>query len=271
MLRAPPPDTINQNLARTLRVFDKKSNCSFGFTLAEVLITLGIIGVVAALTSPILIKNYQKHVTLQCLKASYSIINQAIETSKQNNGDIDSWDYTIGTEDFVNKYLAPYLKLTKFGAYRTYQSADIKNYYYFDCLEATCSYIPDQRVILHSTAPANIYSLPNGNFITIVVFKSHTFNIGTCVLRIDINGKAKPNMLGKDVFTFSFSENCPKLSPGINNQNQHDKANADNLLKSSTVGGCNKNSGANWGIAVGDACSAVIIKDGWKFRDTYPY
>ena len=32
----------------------------FGFTLAEVLITLGIIGVVAAMTIPTLIKTYQK-------------------------------------------------------------------------------------------------------------------------------------------------------------------------------------------------------------------
>ena len=36
----------------------------FGFTLAEVLITLGIIGVVAALTLPSLVTNYQKQVTV---------------------------------------------------------------------------------------------------------------------------------------------------------------------------------------------------------------
>ena len=34
----------------------------FGFTLAEVLITLGIIGVVAALTLPSLVTNYQKQI-----------------------------------------------------------------------------------------------------------------------------------------------------------------------------------------------------------------
>ena len=33
----------------------------FGFTLAEVLITLGIIGVVAAMTLPTLIQNYKKN------------------------------------------------------------------------------------------------------------------------------------------------------------------------------------------------------------------
>lgn len=39
-----------------------------GFTLAEVLITLGIIGVVAALTLPALIQNYQKKATATSVK-----------------------------------------------------------------------------------------------------------------------------------------------------------------------------------------------------------
>ncbi len=44
-----------------------------GFTLAEVLITLGIIGVVAAITIPSLITNYQKTVT--SFKSSASSLN----------------------------------------------------------------------------------------------------------------------------------------------------------------------------------------------------
>ena len=44
------------------------SKIKFAFTLAEVLITLGIIGVVAAITLPTLIKNYQKHVYVTQLK-----------------------------------------------------------------------------------------------------------------------------------------------------------------------------------------------------------
>ena len=45
------------------------------FTLAEVLITLGVIGVVAALTLPAFINNYEKHVTLTRLKYSYNIFS----------------------------------------------------------------------------------------------------------------------------------------------------------------------------------------------------
>ena len=49
-----------------------------GFTLAEVLITLGVIGIVAALTMPSLIANYQKQVTISKLKKIYSILGQQI-------------------------------------------------------------------------------------------------------------------------------------------------------------------------------------------------
>ena len=48
------------------------------FTLAEVLITLGIIGVVAAFTLPNLIANYKKNSTVEQLKVAYSTLNQAV-------------------------------------------------------------------------------------------------------------------------------------------------------------------------------------------------
>lgn len=50
---------------------------SNGFTLAEVLVTLGIIGVVAALTMPTLIENHRKQVLRTQVKKSFSMISQA--------------------------------------------------------------------------------------------------------------------------------------------------------------------------------------------------
>ena len=49
-----------------------------GFTLAEVLITLGIIGIVSAMTIPTLVKNYQKKVLNTQFVQAYSILNQAL-------------------------------------------------------------------------------------------------------------------------------------------------------------------------------------------------
>lgn len=48
------------------------------FTLAEVLITLGIIGVVAAMTMPALVAEHQKKVAATRLEKFYSIMSQAV-------------------------------------------------------------------------------------------------------------------------------------------------------------------------------------------------
>lgn len=51
---------------------------NFGFTLAEVLITLGIIGVVSAITIPNLIANQQKKAIVSGMIEAQSILNQAL-------------------------------------------------------------------------------------------------------------------------------------------------------------------------------------------------
>ena len=63
-----------------------------GFTLAEVLITLGIIGVVAALTLPALIQNHKKSETTARLKKFSSIMAQAVLMSENDNGPVEDWE-----------------------------------------------------------------------------------------------------------------------------------------------------------------------------------
>lgn len=67
----------NQTLSLALSLGEGKlaHQKTKGFTLAEVLITLGIIGVVAAMTIPTLIANAQKHSAVTGLIEADSIIN----------------------------------------------------------------------------------------------------------------------------------------------------------------------------------------------------
>ena len=65
-------------------IHSKKTKAAF--TLAEVLITLGIIGVVAALTLPNLIANYQNKVLAARAKKAYSSISQAIKMAEAEYG-----------------------------------------------------------------------------------------------------------------------------------------------------------------------------------------
>ena len=89
------------------------------FTLAEVLITLGIIGVVAAMTIPTLISSYNKRVVETRLQKVYSVMNNAIKLSTIENGETVTWD-TLSNDStyddvyaWYNKYLANYLKVSK--------------------------------------------------------------------------------------------------------------------------------------------------------------
>ncbi|MBP3925040.1 type II secretion system protein [bacterium] len=92
------------------------------FTLAEVLITLGIIGIVAAMTLPALIQNHRNQVAETRLKKFYSAINQAIIASEAVNGDRTEWHsssvYDVpesGRNEqakvWFDTYLKPYIKV----------------------------------------------------------------------------------------------------------------------------------------------------------------
>lgn len=69
-----------------------KRTLNKGFTLAEVLITLGIIGIVAAMTLPALTAKYRKHVVVTRMQKFYTVFNQAIKISELENGEMDTWD-----------------------------------------------------------------------------------------------------------------------------------------------------------------------------------
>ena len=62
-------------------------NRKTGFTLAEVLITLAIIGIVAALTIPSVISNYQQQEFKTGLKKAVSVLNEAIQTNISQEGE----------------------------------------------------------------------------------------------------------------------------------------------------------------------------------------
>lgn len=99
------------------------------FTLSEVLITLGIIGVVAALTMPWIIQKNANRVVETRLMKFYSEINQAVEMAEVKYGDKKFWYQDLKglqiddegnviegdseSEKWFRKYLAPYMKILK--------------------------------------------------------------------------------------------------------------------------------------------------------------
>ncbi len=96
-----------------------------GFTIAEVLITLGIIGIVTVITLPTLIAKHRKNLIETRLKNFYTTINQAIKMAEADYGDKKDWFSPLPEEcesdkdsqnclqTFYDKYLKKYLIVHK--------------------------------------------------------------------------------------------------------------------------------------------------------------
>ena len=95
-----------------------------GFTLSEVLITLAIIGIVAALTIPSVISNYQQQEFKTGLKKAVSVLNEAIQTNIAQDGETP---YENG--DLFN-YLQKHMSILK--SMEMVTICDIKNGDYYD-------------------------------------------------------------------------------------------------------------------------------------------
>ena len=85
-----------------------------GFTLAEVLVTLGIIGVVSAMTVPTLMQNYQRQSYVTQLHKVYNEFSQAAERYKNDNNYLNLSESRVrGNADELKRFFNSYFKVVK--------------------------------------------------------------------------------------------------------------------------------------------------------------
>ena len=107
----------------------KRSNLlkKCAFTLAEVLITLGIIGIVAAIIMPTVVSNYRKQIIETRLKKFYSTFNNAITMAENDYGNISEWNFpTFMNYSFFQTYILPYWNLSTYK--KSYTLESVGNY-----------------------------------------------------------------------------------------------------------------------------------------------
>lgn len=188
------------------------------FTLAEVLITLGIIGVVAALTMPSLINNSQEKANVTKLTKDYALLSQAITSATTANGMISDWGFKDGSSQSVLKvynYIKPYLNVLQYcGLDYAGDSGQAAGYGCFDpnwvALNGSAALPWSRRVFGMGSNVVN-FILVDG---TIISIDGHTnsqtyfgvqnqiFGSYFPIFMVDVNGKKKPNKVGRDIFFF---------------------------------------------------------------------
>ncbi len=222
------------------------------FTLAETLITLGIIGVVAALTLPGLIQNHTKTTVETKLKKFYSQINQAILLSESEYGDRDYW-YTDANsvetdkdgkpvngsstaEKWFNKYIGAHMKVIQ----TDYDNKGIPTFYFAD-----------------GTA-LKMYGRGIGDNNTTKGMRDwmfYTTNPEKCLKLYGTDAKSR----GRCAFAFIFSPTTTAANgkKGFESY-QYNTGGNENTIKSLCK-------------TQGQYCTAVIQMNGWKIPDDYPY
>lgn len=226
------------------------------FTLAEVLVTLGIIGVVAAMTIPTLINNYKKKVTVERLKSAYSVLFQALRLSEAENGYVSDWNFDLGIEEFYDTYLTKYLKHVEKIVPAEY--TDIVDVKYLNGLLCTNEeWCGNKSDGLHYWL-----KLANG---TVVMLDPPSGR----AIAVDINGDKKPNIIGKDIFVFSLQDTEPVIMPfGMHKRHSVTEGGKlfirDNVISDKFPHSCNKS-------RYGQYCAGLIMLDNWEIKNDYPW
>ena len=218
------------------------------FTLAEVLITLVIIGIIAAITVPVMMANHRKTETAARLKKFYSTLSNAIRLAEIDNGTtLSEWGNT------AFDYVVNYLNITE-------KDEDNDKYILTDGTTLTIGKA-SMGGLWTEGAPG---PGPETAYATMLTF--------------DTNGDKKPNEIGRDRFIFYFVTGGQRTTASSYSRTQsglvtNPWAYGENTTRSSLIERCIETKqlveSSDFQYALG-FCTELVMRDGWEFKDDYP-
>ncbi len=234
------------------------TKAKFAFTLAEVLITLGIIGIVAAMTIPTLISKNQKRVIEAKLKEDYSIVQQVIKSNEGNDVDMSMIlqdGNTNSQRQWFETYFAPYMKYSHVcydtkGCWQKHQTKLL-----------TGAVAQNDRPEIGLGLSIVSVTLNNGTNLTMDVWSGDNqmwqiFGINYAKtgmsIFVDANGNSGPNVIGKDIYVLTYTPDYGILPAGFHKTKNEINRN------------CSKNDNSN---LAGYFCLLRVKDNGWTIPD----
>lgn len=236
-----------------------------GFTLGEILICLGIIGILAALSLPKLVTFREKTIIGTSLGRTVATLQNGFANLIQQTQDISDSNNPITTIDAIQ------IKDVFTEVPNSLNENDylIKDDFLFsktkDLIGATVasdydiSRIKDYNGNSIDILNGNIYAYRLSKLNSVIIYEGITEPEGnsgdngilTRIL-IDANGIKEPNKLGRDVFLFGLSNDGHLVPAG-----SEEYADFDDSV---TANGCSTD------IGTGVACAARVMQDKWKIE-----
>ena len=177
-----------------------KPACSKAFTLAETLIVIGIIGVVAALTLPNLNHATGDKEKVTRVKKIYSSLTEALDRAQVNYGDFDTWFKDLSTNADKNQRfgqrVAEYMKVSKDCGFSS------------GCVSSAPLLLPNGTAFAENALTAmqsqNAYMVTTADGMSIAFYLSNMEGFWSIhQIAVDIDGPNKgKNQMGNDLFNF---------------------------------------------------------------------
>ena len=208
---------------------------SAAFTLAEVLVTLGIIGVVSAMTVPTLMQNYQRQSYVTQLHKTYNEMSQALLRYQTDRNAINLTEAGLSDITSLDNFMKNYFKIVKdCGMDET------------ACFGTNYKKLDGSSINFMSTDNDKVraYVLANGASIAIIS--------GSNYFHLDVNGKKGPNIVGRDTFAIKIFSN------GLLDDNCNSAPCATTEREQAFTDNCVKSGATWWG------CFGKILNDNWQ-------
>ncbi len=245
------------NIAFTLaEVFSPHPTCqrNHAFTLAEVLVTLGIIGVVSAMTVPSLMQNYQRQSYVTQLHKVYNEFSQASLKYQTDNNAVNLREAGLNSQAAAVKFIKDYFKIIQDCGHNNspcfpsgnYKKLDGTKYVNFDA--ATVS--GRNLFVLASGASISMTSVTDASNPIVI-------HIG-----VDINGQKGPNIVGRDFFGMELYNNGVIDDYSVDEDGKSINAVApldEDTREENFQSACNS-SKPGWG----HGCFGRILNDNWQ-------
>ena len=226
-----------------------------GFTLAEILVALAVVGIIVTLTVPNIYANYQKKSMLTLLEKTFVELQQNLTI--------------LSTESYNKTFYQSLLSLQGRSVTNTagkffLGDSDEKGYYTIiqDCETTAQPCFADSYSSIDGSKTNEEFSCDNGYN---VVLKSGT---AMCIIPasdgnpaqvyVDVNGKNDPNIGGRDMFTFYIYDDYSIDEKGIT-PDKVKNGTAENDRNTLYNSSCLSSS-------VGEGCFGKILNDNWQMN-----